>query len=123
MYGWIKLFADGTKEVGTDYDVSRKKASWSRGRLEGMVGAEIIHGNKSIAIYAPGVFWQSDDYEITVHPNSKPELKVRRLQKQIEKMDYLHFNINPDKDCGKWLTIELDITTGKSSWSVQETKI
>ena len=137
MYGWIKLFADGTEEIGTDEDVHKKQASWSQGRLEDMIGAEIIHGNKRIAIHAPGTFWQSDDYEVTVHQNGEPELKVRRLQKQININDNLSvkqfensFLIASQEAylmmhnlVGKWLTLEMNVETGQLSYNIQETMI
>ena len=135
MNGWVKHFADGTTEVGTDYNVQTKKASWSRGRLTGMVGAEIIHGNKRLAIWMPGTFWQSDDYEVNFL-ESTTKIVTRRLQWQFKKQDT--FRVFEDQDSieiripfytmgqslkGKWLTVELDVQSGKLEHSIRENRV
>lgn len=135
MYGWIKHFADGTEVIGTDHDVQKKKTSWSKGRLTGMIGVEVIHGNKRMAIFTPGEFWQSDDYDVNLL-DSTPILVTRRLQYKIQGMDGLCEKQQPDNvvfckgdsnfdigRVGKWLTLELDIKTGKISCNVKENRI
>ncbi len=135
-YGWVKHFADGTKEFGSDQAVRMKRASWSQGRLTGMIGAEVIHGNKRIAIFTPGEFWQSDDYDVRIF-ESTPSLAIRRLQYKIQPEDSLRaewlenslvlrpgigFYALPEK-VGKWMTLELNIETGEIDFSIQENRI
>lgn len=138
MYGWIKLFADGTKEIGTDTDVRAKKATWQGGRLHDMIGVEMYHGTKYLAILVPGTFWQSEDYEVSFL-DSTPQLIVRRIQKQIEPRDTFFITHNKDKiilgpengrpipvdenDVGKWITLELDVSSKIVTCSVKETMI
>lgn len=136
MNGWVKHFADGTKEIGTDRDVQMKKASWSHGRLTGMTAAEIIHENKKLSIMLPGDYWQSDDYDVSIF-TSKPELIVRRLQFQIfeglawsfwENENELGirrgaYTLSYGSIVGKWITLELDVRTGKMTRSIQENRI
>lgn len=132
MNGWVKYFADGSKEIGSDRDVKLKRASWSRGRLSGMTGAEIFHQNKKMAILAPGTFWQSDDYQVDVFEPT-PSIVTRRLQRQIQKDDHFFMVYQDDntlvvtplvpdrfveglldvKDqAGQWLTVEYDVKNG-----------
>lgn len=140
MHGWIKHFVNGTKEIGTDEDVAANKASWSKGRLIGIAAAEIIHGNKRMAILSPGRFWQSDDYEVS-YGEPTPSMRVRRLQRQIQSGDYM-FVVSKDANTmivnmlqpnqvhstaidvrgmiGRWLTIEYDITTQRFSCRIEE---
>jgi hypothetical protein len=133
MHGWVKYFADGTKEVGTDEDVHMKRASWSRGRLTSMVGAEVIHGNVRMAILSPGRFWQSDDYDVDLF-ESTPSLVIRRLQRQIQRGDILYARANketlvfstegslvaPDTHIGKWLTLEYNVSEQQLSYRIAE---
>lgn len=136
MHGWVKHFVDGTKEVGTDYDVRMKKASWSRGRLTKMVGAEILHGEKRLVIQLPGTYWQSDDYDVSIF-SSQPELVTRRLQFQIFEGCAWSFwecenefgirrgfySMSYGPMVGRWITLELDVKTGKMTRSIQENRI
>lgn len=138
MYGWIKLFADGTKEIGIDTDVKAKRATWQGGRLHNMIGAEIYHGTKHLAILVPGTFWQSEDYEVSFL-DSTPQLLTRRIQKRIEPKDTFFIMHNKDEiilgpdnglpilvdkdDIGKWITLELDISSSIVRCSIKETMI
>lgn len=136
MHGWVKHFADGTKEIGSDRAVRLKRASWSRGRLNDMVGAEIIHGSKRLAILTPGEFWQSDDYDVNIFEPT-PSLAIRRLQYKIQRGDSLRAEwledslvLRPgigffalEKDIGRWMTLELNVRTGEINYSIQEQKI
>lgn len=143
MHGWIKHFVDGTKEIGTDFDARMKRVSWSRGRLTGMIAAEIIHGNKRMAIISPGRFWQSDDYEVNIYEPT-PSLRVRRLQRQIRKEDHMMI-VQREADSivvnvssmylsnaaafdlagyeGKWITIEYNLQTRKFKCGIEENMI
>jgi len=138
MYGWVKWFADGSKEVGTDTAVKMKQATWQGGRLSEMVGVELMHGEKHMGIFMPGIFWQSEDYEVAFM-DSVPELKVRRIQKKIEPGDkfFIRQSRNEltlrsngvammmleERDIGKWITIELDVPSGQLRCTIEETMI
>jgi hypothetical protein len=144
MNGWIKKFGDGTKEVGTDELVRAKRASWSRGRLSGMIGVELHHGASHVFLDGTGKFWQSDDYEVLLLEPT-PTLKTRRLQKKIEPMDRFfcwdhvnglhtfviahtaegcwHHTHIERRHIDHWFTIELDVTTGQVTFSYQEQRI
>lgn len=147
MGAWVKRFVDGKFEVGTDYDVSNKKASWTKGRLDWISSVE-IHDGKIIVLEGTGSFWQSDDLEARLGINESYNIVTRRIQKQLTWLDgviywsvkgtVIHFKIGPalpdshrsyhmipidSKDWGKWFTLELDIKTGKVTYSIQENRI
>ena len=83
--GWIKRFPDGL-EVGSDRDVSTKTASWTKGRLDNMIGAEVHYDGFHISMHGPGVYWESEDYEIEIGGKySRPV--SRRIQKKIDPID------------------------------------
>ena len=83
MGGWVKVFDDKTFEMGTDPDVKNGLASWSRGRLDHMVGVSVKSGDQHIAIKGSGEYWQSDDFEVPVFSNDSV-LITRRIMKRIE---------------------------------------
>ena len=147
MNGWVKLFADGTKELGTDEDVKRKLASWSRGKLINMIGSEIYQDNIKMAIEGLGPYWQSDDYDVSFM-ESTPSMVIRRLQKQITKDDafwmcnvglktfkYIFLSLQeqqiyagntdpvPKEWVGKWFTVTLDLKQRTCLFSIEESKI
>lgn len=145
MNGWVKLFADGTREIGNDIDVKNKKASWRGGRLNNMSGAYVEHNGFCMGILVPGEFWQSEDYEVDFF-ESVPRLITRRIQKKIRLGDrfYITNNIGQfflvpeyhlpachseielqinDNDIGKWITLEMNIPTMKMQYTIEETKI
>lgn len=145
MYGWIKHFADNTREVGTDNDVQRGRASWSKGRLEDMIDAEVFYGEKIISIISPGKFWQSDDYEVPLH-GTEPKLVVRRLQRQLKEGETFAISIDHNSilaagpvnlrqtwHCsvlvvtesmdGKWLTLEYNLERDRFTYRIEENKI
>ena len=45
MNGWIKKFADGTEEVGTEQDIGRKLAHWSRCQLDNLSHSHVYSFN------------------------------------------------------------------------------
>ncbi len=133
MNGWIKKFADGTEEVGTDQDIGRKLASWSRGRLDNLTSVELRHNGSLVILEGSGEFWQSDDYEAVVYHNTST-LVTRRIQKKLHDADHIvmlnclngvHIykiactndpgfaqsnrrTIHPEHN-GMWFTLELDV--------------
>ncbi len=87
MGSWTKRFADGSLLHGEDKDVAQGLASWSKSRLDQMVGTELSHDGYSIEIYGPGEYWQSDTYE-SVFLGSGVELTQRRIERKITSLDY-----------------------------------
>jgi len=149
MNGWVKNFADGTSETGDDQDVNRRIASWRRGRLDKMIGAELHYNDMHIYLDGEGEYWQSDDYDVTVFEPT-PVLATRRIQKKIHwKDNYLHsssmldfraFSFTdysqkwemtgydrrdkvPERAIGKWFTIEYDVKKKTVIYSYQENRI
>ena len=53
---WQKTFADGSILKGTDEDVDKGLASWSKSKFENMIGASIEHNKKLIEIIGVGDF-------------------------------------------------------------------
>jgi hypothetical protein len=139
MNGWAKYFLDGGVEEGRDIDISQGKASWSKGRLDGMFCTRIQHNDYTSAIYGIGSYWQSDDYEADLGSNLiSPRLLTRRIQKKLEFTDhyiykrestyradflicrnppvepYYHMDtvITPDL-LDHWFVVELDVLAGE----------
>lgn len=85
--GWVKYFGSGNPEYGTDQHIRSRLASWSRGRLQGMVAAELYHHEQCvIRINGAGVYHQSDDFEASIY-QSTPIHTARRLQFKIRQQD------------------------------------
>lgn len=141
--GWIKHFLDGKVEYGYDHLVNTKKASWSKGRLDGICAVELIVQDKSIcSIVGTGQYHQSDDYEVGMI-SDRYQLVTRRIQKKIETLDgfvtqnggnvHFAFAANVYKDgeiaqitkdmIGKWLTIEYDHIKNNINITLQENRI
>lgn len=144
----MKSFADGKVEVGTDEDVSLKKASWSKGRLTGISSVEIHYNEARLIIEGTGEYWQSDDYEVDFGRKT-PTIITRRIQKKINTYDafmciysvdksmYIkvasfasdmgntrnHIARIPDKNIGKWLTLEYNLKKDQIIYSYQENRI
>lgn len=149
MKGWVKHFADGTSERGTDRAIRLKQASWRNGRHTGIVRVESWHDRFVIAIDGTGEFWQSDDCEVPLYSNHS-RIICRRIQKQVEPQDRLMMilsdsfklvatvgaqypmytmgdqprvvPIDPDM-VGKWLTLEMDVRSGSMRMSFAERRI
>jgi len=145
--GWIKYFFDGPSERGLDDDVVAGKASWSRGRLGEMNGAELSHEGRSIFLSGSGEFWQSDLFEVSSASPAKT-LVARRLQKKISGEDrYACFlNSGPihsvlitgepssedaiwsnsprslSGEVGQWFVVELDVRSGSVDTYVSQEK-
>jgi len=92
MSYWIKHFVDARNEVGRDTDVMSGKASWSRGRLEGITSATLSYAGTVVVV--PGrEIWQKDQYGGVV--GSTPQRLSRSLGTKITQQDvgkklYLH---------------------------------
>jgi len=66
MSAWTKYFIDGTTEKGNDIDITRRKASWSKGRLKDIVGV-MLHSpsapnmNNICRVFFPDSEWHQFD--------------------------------------------------------------
>lgn len=143
--GWIKIFDYG-EELGLDDAVDRGKASWSKGKLNGMIGAAIKDKKVGlVAIHGQGEYWQSDDFEVNLSENTPKRIK-RRIQKKVDSSDimiclddsspdYRIFRFIKPKDTeeffrgvlpiphnviGSWFTVEVDCNNGEISWSYKD---
>lgn len=148
MNGWIKYFIDGTKEIGSDRRVNSKKASWSRGRLEDVIQADLKYGRNTISIRGLGKYHQADTYVLYAQ-SGRQELVMRHLQRQIKKDDHFLCLIpQPDsltiqvysdfplketdktkiqelslQDVGKWLTLTLDLSEKETRFTIIPSKV
>lgn len=89
MNGWIKYFADGTKEIGIDKDVKTRKVSWSKGRLNNIKEVQIQHNSTGqwALISGPGEFWQSDTYEVAVLQSGNGQITNRTIYRKFQDGD------------------------------------
>ena len=61
MSAWIKVFNDGTREVGTDESIRQNKASWSRGKLNDIKSVQIFEGQFGIRFTVEDTEWHQFD--------------------------------------------------------------
>ena len=61
MGSWLKLFADGTKEHGSDQEIARGNASWTLGRHEGIKEVRIFHKLQVCSLTVPNTSWHQFD--------------------------------------------------------------
>ena len=85
MSYWVKLFSDGTQEKGTDTNIAKGKASWSKGRLSHMIAAILHFGGQTIRLEGRGPYWQKDI--ATMSFNLPPRRIARQLGKKINEDD------------------------------------
>jgi len=134
MQGYVKLFADGSRECLSDEDVRQRKASWRHGRLEGLIGVYLCHNSICVSlITGEGEWWQSDTMISVRSPiTQQSEFFARRIERRIAPEDIGKFivmnhncrnNIHSikldaypsgstnigieDKDIGKWIFVTL----------------
>lgn len=140
--GWVKVFADGTFQEGGDKLVSMKLASWSRGRLTGMIGVQMFSDYLYLNLSGPGEYWQSDDYTCTFQlGESQSSLESRRIMKRVDATDKaiqifgeggpaLEAAVESDtlslrdgkvillepKHIGQWFVLQMNITTNTTEY-------
>lgn len=74
MGAWIKLFEDGTQEIGTDHQVEEKTASWSRGRTIGIKEVQLASRTVLASLSVPITSWhQFDHFVVEVSFDQKPK--------------------------------------------------
>jgi dTDP-glucose pyrophosphorylase len=78
MSYWIKLFSDGTQEKGTDTNIARGGASWSRGRLASMIGVILKFGGHRVVLLGQGPYWQKDVGVASEHRNQRVARQIGR---------------------------------------------
>lgn len=144
MGHWIKHFADGSKLIGSDEDVKKGTASWSKTSLDNMVGAELVHGDFHLTIQGPGKYWQSDTYEALM-PGPGCRLIKRRVERLIEPSDNFmrmqiglragYVNFCPDLSCGgffykikpyeynHWLILECNLVTKLVEFNIRSDRL
>ena len=67
MGAWIKLFEDGTKEYGSDENIIKGKASWSKGQLDSIRRVTLLNSNNRASLSVPETSWhQFDRYQAVV---------------------------------------------------------
>lgn len=86
MSMWVKHFIDGTKEIGTDSDIQKKEASWSRGRLENISYVEISNKIVLASLSVPNTEWHHFDHFIVGVDLGKPSSQrvLRVIQAKIK---------------------------------------
>jgi len=87
--GWTKLYKNNA--------VLTEPQSWSRTPLENMIGTELIHNDKKLAIYGNGTYWQSDTFETDVvqYGASPQRLVARRIEKYIDQFSFASIKQDP----------------------------
>jgi len=85
---WTKYFIDGSQYTGTDEDILRQKASWTRSKNEGIWKVSLEHNNHLLEITGIGIYWQSDRLRADVFDNTSMIIR-RRIMRQISKEDRL----------------------------------
>lgn len=85
MSTWIKKFIDDTEEYGDDKAIYEGRASWSRGRLEGIKECILTGFGHEVSISLPDTEWhQFDRMEVPVGVGQhKPVRRARILQAKI----------------------------------------
>ena len=95
MDSWIKYFSDSSTEIGSDFLIQNKQASWSKGRLDSIIKVQIISNNYTVELCGSGNWWQSDDFIAKIH--QQPIRIRRRIQKQIFDTDcFIVADIKPE---------------------------
>lgn len=135
MGAWTKYFIDGTIEIGSDYNISRGLASWSKGRLDNIKMVDIYENDNAAGLSISDTNWhQLDRFVAAVQPGPvfgtrthrvvQAEIKhchvgctithwrinkynMVKVGKTIGSLvdDYSIPNVIPKSAIGKWLTV------------------
>lgn len=83
---WVKFFSDGTHETGSDKDIACGRASWSKGRLDGIIEVSIEEGQTSCKLRVEDTEWfQFDRLAAPMAPGvHKPCRTHRVIQAKIK---------------------------------------
>jgi hypothetical protein len=133
MSYWIKHFVDARNETGKDADLLSGKASWTKGRLDGLRAATLSFAGTIIKVDAmnPGAeIWQKDQFVVGVGSKLPTERIARSLGLKLTKYDvdkcaYVHdeghqvyslrikqnppgnYMVLSEKDIGSWLILKI----------------
>jgi len=61
MGAWIKFFKDGPSEHGSDIDIAKGRASWSRGRLDSITAVQLFDNTVCLDVRVPNTSWHQYD--------------------------------------------------------------
>ena len=84
---WLKIFTDGQPEYGTDEDIAKGKASWSRGRLDNIREVRIANQYMLCSLAVPKTSWHQFDRYLTavmVGQEVKPTRIYQVIQAEIK---------------------------------------
>ena len=86
MGAWIKLFDDGSRELGTDHQIECGLASWSRGRLDGILEVQLANRGILASLSVPKTNWHQFDHFIAQVQVGKvvPERLFRVVQAELK---------------------------------------
>jgi hypothetical protein len=73
MGAWVKLFVDGSKEHGSDQEIAKGNASWSRGRLDGIREVRLFGKTQVCSLSVPNTLWHQFDRFIVVVSEGTPQ--------------------------------------------------
>jgi len=127
MGRWTKCYSDGSQYVGTDKDVSQKRASWRKSRQDSIVCVDLEHDNIRLHMTGFGEYWQSDSYvstpynQILTHRQIMRHITEGDLFYQIKRtentcsVNIAQFFFDPGHELipiewiGKWIVLEYDV--------------
>jgi len=87
MGAWFKIFEDKTEERGLDQDIKAGKASWSKGRLDGIKEVRIYDDRTTCSLYVQNTSWHQFDRfitEVVVGQTAKPTRIYRAIQAELK---------------------------------------
>jgi hypothetical protein len=136
--GWVKILVDGTVEEGWDELVRERKASWTKGNQDEIVGVELhVKGACPFEFIAGhGQWWQSDKYEssMLLGRPQKATLKERRVFYKLEErhighmlqlVNGPHSPYDSSSPFAKWALSpeKINENNGVTTWAVKEENV
>lgn len=130
---WVKLFEDGSREFGTDRQISMGEASWTRGRLTNIKEVQLLDTIILASLSIPSTSWHQFDHFIVKVDFDKPmpptkiysivqaEIKEHHVGLFINNLSYgpyvYYINVHNRREAssilisetmvGKWITLVL----------------
>lgn len=94
MNGWIKIFEDGAEEKVFDEDILSGEGSWSKGRLDGILGVVLISQGRLSRLYAPDTEWhQFDKFALAVAPGKYRPARTHQVTQALIKPHHVGMSI------------------------------
>ena len=107
---WQKLFSDGSSELGTDFQIQRGEASWSKGNLKDIESVQLSSNHIIACLTVPYTSWhQFDRFEVKINegvPSSKRVYRV--IQAEVKPHHVGKYLVQRDR--GKqifWVFVDL----------------